>query len=414
MKRGLLLIVAGLAAICAIVVGAWLAPALLDNPGYVLIEIGGWRVQMSFLVLAGAVIGVWVLASLITGLVRMPGRAVRRLREARDRRNLDRGLLALAEGDWAQAERSLARAMRGPKASASGYLAAARAAQGRCSPERRDAYLALADRKFGQRHFATALARARLMVGEGDPGKAIGLLEHLHLKRPRHEGVLRLLLQCYQQCERWHDVRVLVPAIRKAGIVAAARAEELTALAAARELEAARDVEELCRLHASIKRAVRRKPEVVASFARRALEFGRPELAERDLRRAIGEAFDARLLELYGQTDSSDRAQRIARCEKWLAENRDHAALNLAVGRMYLDRGEDDKAREHLQVAAAKSPDPGAYAALGQVLDRAGQLESANQCYRNALRLEHGRAPAPLPMLAEQVEREDSAEENPH
>ena len=219
MKRGGLLVVVGLAAISAVVAGAWLAPALLDNPGYVLIEIGGWRLQMSFLVLAGSVLGVWLLASLFVALLRMPGRAVRRLREARDRRNLDRGLLALAEGDWAQAERSLARAMRGPAASTSGYLAAARAAQGRASPERRDAYLALADRKFGQRHFATGLARARLLVGEGQPDKAIELLEQLHLKRPRHEGVLKLLLQCYQQGDRWHDVRLLVPAIRKAGIV---------------------------------------------------------------------------------------------------------------------------------------------------------------------------------------------------
>jgi len=40
---------------------------------------------------------------------------------------------------------------------------------------------------------------------------------------------------------------------------------------------------------------------------------------------------------------------------------------------------------------------PAPYAALGQVLDRAGQIESAAQCYRNALRLEQGRAPEPLP-----------------
>ena len=396
MKRGLLLAVVGLVAICAIVAGALLGPALLDDPGYVLIEVGGWRLQMSFLVLAGGVLGVWLLATVIVGLLRMPGRAVRRLREARERRNLDRGLLALAEGDWAQAERSLARAMRGPAVSAPGYLAAARAAQGRSSPERRDAYLALADQKFGQRHFATALARARLLVGEDQPDAAIDLLEQLHLKRPKHEGVLKLLLQCYQQCERWHDVRLLVPAIRKAGIVSKQRAEELTGLAAARELEAANDPEELARLHDSLKRAVRQKPEVVAAFARRALEFERPELAEPDLRRAVGNSFDPRLLELYAQTDGGDRVLRIRQCEKWLAKKPDDAALHLALGRLYLDDGNDENAHEHLQFAVHKSPDRAAYAALGQVLDRAGELASATQCYRNALRLEQGRVPEQL------------------
>jgi len=398
MKRRLLLMMAGAGAVVGIVAGAWLGPALLENPGYVLIEVGGWRVQMSFLVLAGAVLGIWLLASLAVGLARMPGRAVRRFRAARDRRNLDRGLLALAEGDWAQAERSLARAMRGSTATTSGYLAAARAAQGRASPERRDAYLALADRKFGQRHFATALARARLLAGEGEPEAAIGLLEQLHLKRPKHEGVVKLLLQCYQQCERWHDVRLLMPAIRKAGIVSAERAAQLTSLAAARELQGARDVSELGRVHDSFKRAIRQSTEVVAAFAQRALEFDRPELAERDLRRAIGESFDTRLLDLYARTDTGDCSARIAQCEKWLAERPDDAALHLALGRLYLDDRDDDNAREHLQIAARKSPDPVAYAALGKVMDRAGQLESANQCYRNALRLEKGRAPEPLPL----------------
>lgn len=397
MKRRLLLVVALTAAVIAVVAGAWLAPALIQNPGYVLIEIGGWRVQMSFVVLVGAVIGVWLGVSLLVGVLRAPGRAVRRFRAARDRRNLDRGLLALSEGDWARAERSLARAMKGPGASTSGYLAAARAAQGSAAPERRDRYLALADRKFGQRHFATALARARLLVGEGEPGPAIELLEQLHIKRPKHEGVLKLLLQSYQACDRWHDVRMLVPAIRKAGIVSAERAEELSSLAAARELESARDVSELTGVHDSMKRALKQRPEVVAAFASRALELDRPELAEPDLRRAIDSSFDARLLSLYSQTDAGDRTVRIRKCEQWLANQPESSDLHLALGRMYLDQREDEKAREHLQFAVRKSPNPAAYAALGQVLDRAGLLESATQCYRNALRLEQGRAPEPLP-----------------
>jgi len=393
-----LLVAAGIILVSAIVTGALVGPALMENPGYVLIEIGGWRVQMSFMVLAGTVIGVWFLISLLVGLLRAPGRALRRFRAARERRDLDRGLLALSEGDWVRAERSLARAMKGSGATTSGYLAAARAAQGQAAPERRDQYLALADRRFGQRHFATALARARLLVGEGEPGAAIELLEQLHIKRPRHEGVLKLLLQSYQACDRWHDVRLLVPAIRKAGIVSTERAEELSSLAAARELESARDVGELSSVHQTMQRALKQRPETVAAFASRALELDRPELAENDLRRAIEATFDARLLDLYSRTDTGDRATRIRKCEQWLVDNPESADIHLALGRMYLDDRDDQKAREHLQIAVRKSPNPAAYAALGQVLDRAGLMESATQCYRNALRLEQGRAPDPLPL----------------
>ena len=121
-----------------------------------------------------------------------------------------------------------------------------------------------------------------------------------------------------------------------------------------------------------------------------------------DLRRAIEATFDPRLLGLYSQSDAGDRAVRIRKCEQWLADKPESADLHLALGRMYLDERDDDKAREHLEFAVRKSPNPAAYAALGQVLDRAGQLEPATQCYRNALRLEQGRAPEPLPPASAQ------------
>ncbi|MDT8408549.1 MAG: heme biosynthesis HemY N-terminal domain-containing protein [Wenzhouxiangellaceae bacterium] len=396
MKRLVLGIVVLVAVLAAIAGGAWLGSGLLENPGYVLIEFGGRRIQMSMLVLVAGVLAVWLLASLLIGFFRMPGRALRRLRARRERRNLDQGLLALSEGDWPAAEKALLRASR-ISGTTSAYLAAARAAQGQGASERRDEYLALADARFGKRHFATDLMRARMLAAQGDARAAIDVLEKLHLSKPGHEAVLKLLLQCYQECNRWHEVRLLVPQIQRAGIIDQDRADQLAKLAAARELESAHDASDLLRVQRSLKRGLRQAPEVVAAFARRALELDRPELAEIDLRRAIEDGFSDELLGLYAQADAGDRAVRIEQCRKWLRDKPDLAALQLALGRLYLAERNDEKAREHLQIAVRKSPDPSAYAALAQVLDRSGQLESAAQCYRNALRLEQGRAPDPLP-----------------
>lgn len=399
MKRaGLILL--GLLSVGALAAGAWLGPQLADDPGYVLIEFGGWRVQMSLLVLAGGILLAWLAVALVVGILRLPGRAVRRVRRARERRDLDRGLLALSEGDWSGAERALERAMRGGSMTA-GYLAAARAAQEQSATGRRDEYLALADKRFGKRHFATALARARLLVGEGDSERAMALLERLHLKRSSHQGVLKLLLGCYQDLGRWRDVRLLIPALEKAGIIDADRAGELASLAAGRELEAAPDADELQKVFKSLKRTSRGNPEIVAAMARRALELDRADLAEPVLRSALGagsneSAQDARLLELYAESDPADREARIRQCEQWLERTPESGALRFALGKLHLDARNDDQAREHLQIAVRTSPNPGAYAALAQVLDRAGMLESATQCYRNALRLEQGRAPEPL------------------
>lgn len=397
MRRRLIAVVLVLAALVALMLGAWLGPKLLDDPGFVVIEIAGWRIQTSLLVLAAAVIGLWLLASLVIWLVRLPGRGARAARGARSRRNLDRGLLALSEGDWATAERRLNRALRGGTGITAGYLAAARAAQGNGAPERRDRYLALADRRFGSRHFSTQLVRARLLASEGRTPDAIEVLESLHLKQPGHAGVLKLLLESYQDAERWREVRLLLPAIEKAGIVGHQRSDELADLAAARELESAPDAGELLGISRSLKRARRHRTEVVAAMGRRALELDRPDLAEPALRQALEASPDPELLDLYARSNSDDRAQRIARCEDWLSRHGESAALHLALGRLHLAARDDEKARAHLEIAVRHSPDPDAYAALAQVLDRGGQLESAAQCYRNALRLEQGRAPEPLP-----------------
>lgn len=407
MKRALIVLLALALLVLAVVGGAWLAPRMIEDPGYVLIEIAGWRIQMSLLVLVGAVLATWLTASLLVGVFRAPGRAIRRMRDAREQRSLDRGLMALSEGHWVEAERALKLGLRNRNSTA-GYLAAARAAQGQGESRRRDAYLALADRRFGKRHFVTELTRARLLLSEDDASGAVELLERLHLKKPKHDGVLKLLLQAYQQTDRWHDVRLLVPAVRKAGLVDATRAEELMQLAAARELAAAPDPSVLQGTWRSLPSGLREPREVVAAFGARALELDRPELAGDELRRAIDAGIDAELLGLYAQADPADRPGRIRQCRNWLARDPDNAALHLALGRLYLDERDDERAREHLEIAARRSPDAAAYAALGRVLDRSGNLEAATRCYRNALRLEQGRAPEPLPPPTQSAESDAS------
>lgn len=392
MKRLILI----LAVVAALLAAAWLAPLLLENPGYVLLDIGPWRLEMSFLVLAGFILAAWAGASLALALARMPGRAWRRMREASTRRHLDQGLLALTEGDWPRAEKSLAKAMAG-RGTTAGYLAAARAAQGQSAPERRDQWLQLAGGRFGKRHFVTGLARARLLAGEGRLAEAVPILEDLHLKKPRHPGVLRLLLQAYQESARWRELRMLVPALQRAGIVDADKAARMTSLAASRELDQAVDPADLIQVHASLRKHLRQEPEVVAAFARRALELNRPELAEGDLRRAIPAGFSSELIGLYADADEGDRRRRIAQCERWLEDQPNNGALNLALGKLYLADRDYDRARACLEVAVRERPEADAYAALGRVLDRAGELEAAAQCYRNALRLERGRVPEPLP-----------------
>lgn len=398
MKKLLLILLV----LLAVVGAAWLAPLLLNDPGHVRIDVGAYRVEMSVLVLVGLALGFWLALSLLIGLLRLPGRALHNARQARSRRQLEQGLLALAEGEWQQAEKHLGRALQ-YQGSPVAYLAAARAAQGQAEPERRDAWLKLADGRFGRRHRVAGLTRARLLMSEGRPGDAIPILEHLHLRKTRNAGVLRLLLQAYQDAGRWRDLRLLTPALHKAGIVDGSGATELAELAAVRELEASLDSGQLEAAWNALPRHLRKLRDVVLAHARRAGELGCEGVAEASLRRLLNEDLDPEALKLYSSAGDAARASRIAECLRWLGQHPEHDGLHLALGRLYMAEREDDKAREHLEKALALRPGGEAYGLLGRVLDRGGQLEAAAHAYRNALRLQSGRAAEPLPAPAAQL-----------
>ncbi len=392
MKRLLVILLVAL----ALVATALLAPILADDPGHVQLDIGPWRIETSVLVLVGAVIATWLTLSILAALFRLPSRLIRQSRERRSRQQLEKGFLALTEGDWQGAERALQKSLS-HRDSTAGYLAAARAAQGRGDQAGRDRWLEHADSRFGRRHFVTGLARARLLAAEGRTEEATAVLEKLHLRKPRHQGVLRLLLENYQELGRWRDLRLLTPALRRAGVVDGDRAAELAALAAQRELDASIDIDRLEASWKELPRKLRQRRELVGAYARRAAGLGRTARASSLLERHLSSAPDDELLALYAASDEGEHGHRIKQCEKWLQSHPDHVGLQQTLGLLYLEDRQYENARACLERVVRERPNSRAYAALGRVLDRAGKLEAAAQCYRNALRLRDGRGAEPLP-----------------
>jgi len=54
-------------------------------------------------------------------------------------------------------------------------------------------------------------------------------------------------------------------------------------------------------------------------------------------------------------------------------------------------------ARQHLVKSLELDPTTSGYEALGQLMERQGDLELAMDCFRNALRLSQGKPALPLP-----------------
>ncbi|MCH8336215.1 MAG: heme biosynthesis HemY N-terminal domain-containing protein, partial [Proteobacteria bacterium] len=124
MKLGLLVII-------ALVVSALAANLLLADPGYVVISFRGYLIEMSVPVLLALYFLTIVSAWLIVKLFRAPrklGEAAGRYRAGRAGQKLTRGVIEVAEGNFAKGERLLARSADVSDAPLLNYLQAARAA----------------------------------------------------------------------------------------------------------------------------------------------------------------------------------------------------------------------------------------------------------------------------------------------
>ena len=103
MKRSLIL----LALLALLLLAGWLAPTFKSDPGHVLINFADWTIETSVLVLATAFLLWWFAVQLVVWFWRMPLKTARKMQEQRAFNQLEKGLLALTEGDWQGAEKAL-------------------------------------------------------------------------------------------------------------------------------------------------------------------------------------------------------------------------------------------------------------------------------------------------------------------
>jgi HemY protein len=393
MKRVFLLVTAIALALFA----AAIAPVFKSDPGLVQIHFRGWTVETSVLLLILGVAGAWLLVWVVVRLWRMPAETARRIREQRAMVQLERGLLALTEGDWSTAERALQKSASSHGRSTARYLAAAEAADGQDAADRAEWYLDQADTRNRKQRFLVELTRARILISNGQFEEARPILEEMQRRRRRHPQVLEMLSRCYRELGDWAALLDLLPAMQKAGVVSEDQAAELRQQAAIAELDGSRDASALESRFRSFPRHMQRSADVVAAFADKALQLEAPELTEEAIRQCLKVSWESSLLIPYGEPGPEDATRRLRQCEKWLQSHPEDHCLHLALGRLCAREELWGKARQHMIRSLELKPTVLGYDTLGQLLERKGELELSMACFRNALRMNQGKQPLPLP-----------------
>jgi HemY protein len=393
MKRSLLLLLI----LALLLLAGAMAPMFKTDPGHVLINFGDWTIETSVLVLASAFLILWFGVQIAIWLWRMPVESARRMREQRAFKQLEKGLLALTEGDWSTAEKALEKSASKQGRTTAHYLAAAQAADSQDAHDRREYYLEQADSGGSKKRFLVELTRARMLLANGNRAAALPLLQELYKRRRKHPQVLELLSRCYRELGDWDELQALLPALRKAGVLDDDQLQDLQEDIAVNKLRSVKDADELQAVWKKLPRNMRHHSAVVDAFAIGAAKLEQADLAEPVISASLKNEWNPALVLRYGDPAADDRTKRLKQCEKWLKQHPDDAGLHLALGRLCAAESLWGKAREHMVKSLELEPSSLGYDAFGQLLERQGELEPAMACFRNALRINQGQTPEPLP-----------------
>jgi HemY protein len=368
----------------------WLAA----DPGYVLLRLGDTSYETTAVVAFVGLVLLWALIGLVWRLGRWPLRLWFRRVRKKSRERLANGLVALAEGRYARAEKELARATQYRELRAPALLATARAA------------LALGE---------TARADAALdEAAETAPGAALALRARLKRERGEHAEAFRLLAGEARTTSLVPSAWVeYIEAALATGEVDAATAalqplarsqalspsvfDALEARVLAAALAAQRSADGLNAQWAALSRAQRRVPAALAAYAARIAQLGQPLSGMSEIEGYLRKDWSDTVVLAYAELAGADTGARLRQAEGWLKQHPNSVALLTALGRLCVAGRLWGKAREYLERALAISETAANWEALGDCHAGEGRHDNAEQCYRNALRLLRGQPSEPLP-----------------
>ena len=399
--RGLLLLLVAVGA------GTAFGVLALHDPGYVLISYGNatfetsvWFAVVALLLLTTAT---WLLLTMLRRALRGRSRLSawsrdRRLRNAHAR--TVRGVMQLAEGDFAAARIALEEAAQDVEAPVVNLLCAAVAAHAAGDAPERERLLASAETAMPDAGTAVALARARLQGNDGQWRSVQLTLGPLLADHPRHPGVLRLALECSRRLGDWEAVLDLVARLKKLRAIDGNVLEDATRVAWHDRLVASRGsasaADHARRTWKGVPKDLKNDPLLVRVYAETLLAGGDADSAETALRGAIATGFDVNLVELYGRVRSGRPNRQLDAAAGWLVAHPEDPTLLLTLGRLAMASDEPDRARTYLESCIGVSPSQAARGELASLYLAAGDVAQGRRLLEQALETDRAATETPV------------------
>ena len=207
--------------------------AISMHSGYVLIAYGNTVIEMTLWVGVLLLLCTFLLAYALLrsghNLYHLPqtfANFLKNHRAAKAQRYFAKGLHRLLEKEWLKAEGRFAQAISLQKKhtiTLTAYLAAAYAADEQLQSRKRDNYLNMAQKIYGNNAKAAltiAITRLLLFLHSKQHEEALALICHLRHTYPRHKLLLQKLQEIYVYKQDWRNLQRLLPILFRYKILA--------------------------------------------------------------------------------------------------------------------------------------------------------------------------------------------------
>lgn len=394
----------GVLVVIALFIGAFGAHFLLSDPGYVAINFRGYVIEMSvpvLVLLVAALFGaIWLIRKIIVTPRRI-GEAAGRYRSARSGQKMTRGMIAVAEGNFARGERMLARSASTSDSPLFNYLQAARAAHLQGNDERRDEWLKLAYQEVPEAMNAVLLTQAEFQLDRGQNEQALATLRRLDENSKSHGHALALMGRLYYKLGDWEALAELLPRVKKHSSEKPERLAKWTRRVHQEALDSAADDVALTESWKQVPKALRKDITLLEAWFTGLMRTDQQHRAENELAKAIRSEWRGPLVRLYGIVEGPDASKQLKRAEGWLAAHSEDPDLLLTAARLCLRNELWGKARSYLESVLALRPTPEAYQELGALLNQLGETDAAADAFRDGLTMVAGGSGPALPHLNE-------------
>jgi HemY protein len=368
-----------------------------DDPGLVLLRYHDYEVKTTLAFALGAlivlVIAFYYCVRLLRGLWRLP-RSVQRLsqdrRFSKSRRQLNQGLIDLAEGRFEQAENHLVRLVDFSDSPLVHYLAAARAAQLQGKHDARDAYLKAAHEARPDAELAIGVTQAELQLAHQQTEQALATLMHLHGIAPRHDYVTMLLARAYYELKDWPALVEILPDVRRKKLIKEAKLVEMEVAGYCGILELATNSQSsFDNAWSKIPKALQADARMIHLYLDLMAEQGwHNSRAEQLVLKSLDKQWDDDLIEVYGRFQAKDANAQLARVEKWLDDFGHNENLLLALGRIAMRARLWGKAQGYLEASIGAKVTPAACLTLAELFEQQLQQPAkAAEYYQQGLKL---------------------------